>query len=72
MFSRPTKMDGVVAEALLAMGGTATEGALMRYIAGHYIVNSLTMVNEVRAGLKAGVADGRWVKTGATYSCQPR
>ena len=60
-------MQDAVAQALHALGGSASQGAILRYVNTHYIVDPLTLSKDVHTALHAGLAAGLWTKTSGVF-----
>ena len=53
-------MQDAVTQALHALGGAASQGALLRYVNTHYIVDPHTLAKDVHTALQDGLAAGLW------------
>ena len=60
-------MQDAVTQALHALGGAASQGALLRYVNTHYIVDPHTLAKDVHTALQDGLAAGLWTKASGVF-----
>ena len=60
-------MQDAITQALHALGGAASQGALLRYVNTHYIVDPHTLAKDVHTALQDGLAAGLWTKASGVF-----